>query len=254
LECDPYCIVTIGEQKQKTKTIKKSLNPRWNVNLPFSARGINKANDIIKIVIKDANHKGFDMGRLEISLIEFCATGETEQWFRLSNESGEDLASSICLLFEIRGHGKEICPLCGIFIGDESCVCLYSEIIHSSCLVCNECGKSVPDLIYHNGRYYDNVCYERRYGLEAVNNIKTGLSHNWTNIPLYYSNLCCSYCGLSLGREVSSCQECAYTCHPDCQLKCQMTCLSLSEETVQLSKITTVPIFPRKVGSKKLKK
>jgi len=32
---DPYCIVAVGEQSLKTRTIKKTLNPVWGETFPF---------------------------------------------------------------------------------------------------------------------------------------------------------------------------------------------------------------------------
>jgi len=173
--------------------------------------------DYIKFEIKDANHKGLDLGRLELSFLEFCEVGETEQWYRLNNENGEDLPSTICLLFEIRG-AKEKCSMCSIFIGNEPFTYLFSEMIHLSCLVCIECGKpkTSPDFYHHNGRLYDSACYDRKFGIE-----QNGTNdHNWNNISIFYPNFSCSYCGLPLGKDnIWSCQDCLYSCHNDCKLK-----------------------------------
>ena len=35
---DPYCSVKLGRKKGCTKSVKKSLNPRWNETLTFSGK------------------------------------------------------------------------------------------------------------------------------------------------------------------------------------------------------------------------
>jgi len=146
--------------------------------------------DYIIVEVKDANHKGIDLGRLEISFLEFCASTDSEKWYRLQSENQEELPSCISLLFEIRGP---ICPQCGLYIGEEESVTSGPETFHTKCLVCVECSKPKPigELITKNGRFFDSTCYERRFGsgeLQAAlhtplkasdtDNTKLSLSHS----------------------------------------------------------------------------
>jgi len=158
---------------------------------------------------------------------------EPDQWFKLTNDLGEETQWLIGLDYEIKGPGKDKCPLCGIFIGEEPCVYLYSEIIHQSCLCCMDCGKNKPstELIFRNGRYYDSVCFERRFGSSDASTYlsKFDLPHNWTSASLNFTNLFCSHCSQSLRDIPSRCQECSFTCHSDCKPKALSNCISKIE-------------------------
>jgi len=252
---DAYCIVTIADQKQKTKPQKKTLVPRWNTPLSFSLQGINTQFDYINIEIKDANKKGNCLGRLELSFLELC-TSDSEQWFKLTNELGEEIQFLVGLSYEVKGNGKDKCPMCGIIIGEDPCVFMYSEILHTPCLACTECGKNKKwnELIYRNGRYYDSVCFDRRFGSTDASNYTSKLyqSHNWTQGTLSYTNLFCSNCGQPLRDTPVKCQECSFTCHNDCKAKTLSNCIPKSEQLV--SKGGYTPLIPNRRQPLKVKK
>jgi len=226
--CDPYCIVTIGDQKQRTKQQKKG----WPAKLSFSVQGVDPNQDYIKVEVKDANHRGFDMGRLEISFLEICTSPAGERWYRLHTEYQEDLPSCISLLFEIRG---QICPLCSLFIGDEESVPISSsDILHVRCLVCVDCGKPKPigELFLKDGRLYDIACFERRFG-SAESRVTASISgkidpigvmHVWVSAN-FLQPVMCNSCGLVIKDSGLKCQECNYTCHAECKLRIPNMCL-----------------------------
>jgi hypothetical protein len=231
---DAKCIVIIADQKQKTKATRKTLVHRWNTPLSFSLQGVNTQLDYITIRIKDANKKVL-MGRLELSFIELCNC-DTEQWFRITNELGEETQSLIGLVYEVKGSGKEKCPMCGIIIGEDPCVFMYSEILHVTCLNCTECGKnkSWNELIYRDGRFYDSACFDRHFGTAEASNYTSKLfqPHNWIQGTLTYTNQFCSNCAQPLRDIPAKCQECSITCHNDCKAKTLSNCIPKSEQGV----------------------
>jgi len=191
---------------------------------------------------------------LEISFMELCSS-DTEQWFKVTNDLGDDTASLIGLEYEVKGQGKEKCPLCGIFIGEDPCISLYAEIIHVSCLNCMDCVKNKPanELIYRNGRYYDSVCFERRFGVVDSQSYlsKMDMAHNWTTGTLNYTNLNCSHCGTVLRDLPSKCIECSFICHSECKSKVTPNCIFKAE--LERTRKALLSLITPKRGPKKKK-
>lgn len=87
---DPYCILTIGAQSNKTKTVYKSLAPSYNEHFTFSWDGCNKL--IIDIFDKDEFTKDDHMGKVEVDMSPLLAMPDAviEDWFQIVHRKKED--------------------------------------------------------------------------------------------------------------------------------------------------------------------
>ena len=87
---DPYCILTLGAQTNKTKTVYKSLAPQYNEHFTFSWDGCDNLQ--IDIYDKDEITKDDHMGRVEINLSPLLAKPDTviEDWFQIKHRKKED--------------------------------------------------------------------------------------------------------------------------------------------------------------------
>lgn len=50
---DPFCVIQVGDKKQKTSTKPETLDPVWNETFAFSSYQIDKAEGIIKFELYD---------------------------------------------------------------------------------------------------------------------------------------------------------------------------------------------------------
>eukprot|EP01097_Dermamoeba_algensis_P004000 TRINITY_DN2679_c0_g1_i1.p1 TRINITY_DN2679_c0_g1~~TRINITY_DN2679_c0_g1_i1.p1 ORF type:complete len:834 (-),score=180.01 TRINITY_DN2679_c0_g1_i1:105-2606(-) len=69
--CDPYVLINAGEEKHKTKSQKKTLNPVWNQDFEFVLRDISVYKVVLTILDKDKRfpQKGSFLGNCEIVLL-----------------------------------------------------------------------------------------------------------------------------------------------------------------------------------------
>lgn len=78
---DPYVIVRVGGQTQKTNWINNTLNPRWNAEFHFSVGNVS----IEKLSLLMRDHDDIssddDMGKLELPLSSFPVGQVIDQWY-----------------------------------------------------------------------------------------------------------------------------------------------------------------------------
>ncbi|PYI26537.1 phosphatidylserine decarboxylase [Aspergillus indologenus CBS 114.80] len=83
---DPYMIVTLGEARQSTPTIPKTLNPEWNVTFEMPVVGV----PLLECICWDHDRFGKDyMGEFDIALEEIFSRGEVHQqptWYTLRSK------------------------------------------------------------------------------------------------------------------------------------------------------------------------
>ncbi|EAW09922.1 putative phosphatidylserine decarboxylase Psd2 [Aspergillus clavatus NRRL 1] len=83
---DPYLIVTLGESRQSTPTIPKTLNPEWNVTFEMPVVGV----PLLECICWDHDRFGKDyMGEFDIPLEDIFADGEVNQppkWYTLKSK------------------------------------------------------------------------------------------------------------------------------------------------------------------------
>ena len=63
---DPYCVLTIGQQKWKSKTKYKTLNPLYNETFAFSWNGVDHL--VVEVFDKDELTKDDHMGKAEVHM------------------------------------------------------------------------------------------------------------------------------------------------------------------------------------------
>ncbi|KAI9040695.1 putative phosphatidylserine decarboxylase Psd2 [Aspergillus affinis] len=83
---DPYLIVTLGDARQQTPTISKTLNPEWNVSFEMPVVGV----PLLECICWDHDRFGKDyMGEFDIPLEEIFSPGEVQQqprWYTLKSK------------------------------------------------------------------------------------------------------------------------------------------------------------------------
>ncbi|KAI1912776.1 phosphatidylserine decarboxylase [Ophidiomyces ophidiicola] len=89
---DPYLVVTLGDSRQSTPTISKTLNPEWHVSFDLPVVGV----PLLECVCWDKDRFGKDyMGEFDIPLEDLFADGrvyQEPQWYdlRAKFKTGKD--------------------------------------------------------------------------------------------------------------------------------------------------------------------
>lgn len=82
-----YLIVTLGEARESTPTISKTLNPEWNVTFDLPIGGV----PLLECICWDHDRFGKDyMGEFDIPLEEIFAGGELQQQVCVRPSPGND--------------------------------------------------------------------------------------------------------------------------------------------------------------------
>ena len=88
---DPYLVVTLGENRQSTHPISKTLNPEWLVTFEMPITG--PRNLLLEAVCWDKDRFSKDyMGELDIAIEDLFSNGKTvtePQWFSLKSTRSE---------------------------------------------------------------------------------------------------------------------------------------------------------------------
>ncbi|XP_062511538.1 intersectin-1-like [Corticium candelabrum] len=89
---DPYCVVTLGVQTQKTNVIEKTLSPKWNTRMDFAVR--DPKQDRLSIVVYDRDFFSPSdfLGRAEVLLFDLLRDGRGpwDKWLVLHDvKTGE---------------------------------------------------------------------------------------------------------------------------------------------------------------------
>ncbi|KAE8366141.1 phosphatidylserine decarboxylase-domain-containing protein [Aspergillus caelatus] len=113
---DPYLVVTLGDARQSTPTIPKTLNPEWNVTFEMPIVGV----PLLECICWDHDRFGKDyMGEFDIPLEEIFAEGQIHQqpkWYTLTSKrkSGKkkdsDISGEILLQFSLVDTANPTAP------------------------------------------------------------------------------------------------------------------------------------------------
>ncbi|KAJ5815844.1 Phosphatidylserine decarboxylase-related protein [Penicillium robsamsonii] len=83
---DPYLVVTLGDARQSTPTIFKTLNPEWNVSFDMPVVGV----PLLEAICWDHDRFGKDyLGEFDIALEDIFADGQVNQqpkWYTLNSK------------------------------------------------------------------------------------------------------------------------------------------------------------------------
>ncbi|KAF2432424.1 phosphatidylserine decarboxylase proenzyme [Tothia fuscella] len=94
---DPYLVLTLGDAKEATSTINKTLNPEWNQTFDMPIVGEQSA--VLCAVCWDKDRFGKDyMGEFEVALEEIFANGQVNQehkWYPLSSKRSAKKAGPV---------------------------------------------------------------------------------------------------------------------------------------------------------------
>jgi len=83
---DPYLVLTLGDAKQSTPSISKTLNPEWNQTLDLPIVGVQSL--LLEAVCWDKDRFGKDyMGEFDVALEDIFANGQISQEVRLPARS-----------------------------------------------------------------------------------------------------------------------------------------------------------------------
>lgn len=85
---DPFLVVTLGDAKESTPIISKSLNPEWNVSFDLPVNGIQ--NLLLEAVCWDKDRMGKDyLGEFDVALEDIFENGQIAQeprWYTLKSK------------------------------------------------------------------------------------------------------------------------------------------------------------------------
>ncbi|KAJ5288964.1 Phosphatidylserine decarboxylase-related protein [Penicillium angulare] len=83
---DPYLVVNLGEGRQSTPTIFKTLNPEWNVSFEMPVRGV----PLLECICWDHDRFGKDyLGEFDIALEDIFSDGQIKKeptWYTLKSK------------------------------------------------------------------------------------------------------------------------------------------------------------------------
>lgn len=102
---DPYCKITLGKEKVKTKVLNNTLNPKWRE--AFDLNWYEELDDFIDIALFDHDVGGKDdrMGRVEIDLRELTREVSHNIWRPIKDGEG-----SLNVIITITGTTKQDSP------------------------------------------------------------------------------------------------------------------------------------------------
>ncbi|KAI1006660.1 Phosphatidylserine decarboxylase proenzyme 3 [Podosphaera aphanis] len=105
---DPYLVLTLGDCKNATHSIPKTLNPQWNVTMQMPISGVNSL--LLYGVCWDKDRFGKDyLGEFDLALEDIFSGGQIElepQWYPLQNKrrekkKGKNISGDVLLQFSI---------------------------------------------------------------------------------------------------------------------------------------------------------
>ncbi|KAI4209921.1 MAG: hypothetical protein LQ351_007207 [Letrouitia transgressa] len=89
---DPFLVVTLGDAKQSTPTIPKTLNPEWNVSFDLPIVGIQSL--LLEAVCWDKDRMGKDyLGEFDVAVEDIFENGQISQepkWYTLKSKRKEE--------------------------------------------------------------------------------------------------------------------------------------------------------------------
>eukprot|EP01132_Coremiostelium_polycephalum_P005419 gene5419-6758_t len=99
---DPYCLVQVDKQKQRTRTIPKKLNPFWCEEFTLEVQDPHNAKIILSIMDDKKYSNDEHIGKLIIPINTLKDQKEREMWFPLSSPVSSKKIPQIQILFNFR--------------------------------------------------------------------------------------------------------------------------------------------------------
>ncbi|KAJ5692700.1 Phosphatidylserine decarboxylase-related protein [Penicillium macrosclerotiorum] len=139
---DPYLVVNLGDARQSTPTISKTLNPEWNVSFEMPVVGV----PLLECICWDHDRFGKDyLGEFDIALEDIFSEGQITQepkWYtlkskRLSNRSNRkkkkkkkkdsNVSGEILLMFSLSDSANPNASASEVYRKFRSLVCAGEE-------------------------------------------------------------------------------------------------------------------------------
>jgi len=94
---DPYCMLFCERQKEKTRTVKRTMTPKWNAAFEFY---VSEHGASLEVTVYDWNRILADdfIGRVAIPIADLTAGKEVDEWFPLQGKKNEKIAGEIHLI------------------------------------------------------------------------------------------------------------------------------------------------------------
>eukprot|EP01128_Nolandella_sp_AFSM9_P006026 TRINITY_DN3028_c0_g1_i1.p1 TRINITY_DN3028_c0_g1~~TRINITY_DN3028_c0_g1_i1.p1 ORF type:complete len:1097 (+),score=269.14 TRINITY_DN3028_c0_g1_i1:55-3291(+) len=99
---DPYVILTLVDQKEKSNVVKKSLNPEWGAEFTFSLIGVDPAQEHVNLTVMDWDRfSSHDyMGEVDIPLSSLVRNGQTKPaTYKLISKTGAVVSGEVEVAF-----------------------------------------------------------------------------------------------------------------------------------------------------------
>ena len=82
---DPYAVLKFGKQKEKTNTIKNTLEPQWDHHAAFKVPDNGAEKILIEVFDADKLGKDKSLGKVEIDTLDLAGNGS--HWLPLQGKS-----------------------------------------------------------------------------------------------------------------------------------------------------------------------
>ena len=108
---DPYAVLTHGNQKDKTKTVKNSQDPVWNHMAEFKVPDNNARTFNIEVFDSDKIGKDKSLGKLSLDILDVLELDGAEgKWFPLAGVKSGKVLLSADFLDDLGRRASEILP------------------------------------------------------------------------------------------------------------------------------------------------
>merc|ERR1712155_408791 len=108
---DPYAVLTHGNQKDKTKTVKNSQDPVWNHMTEFKVPDNNARTFNIEVFDSDKIGKDKSLGKLSLDILDVLELDGAEgKWFPLAGVKSGKVLLSADFLDDLGRRASEILP------------------------------------------------------------------------------------------------------------------------------------------------
>ncbi|KAJ5884806.1 hypothetical protein N7495_009316 [Penicillium taxi] len=133
---DPYLVVTLGDSRQSTPTISKTLNPEWKVSFEMPVGGV----PLLECICWDHDRFGKDyMGEFDIPLEDIFEDGKVEQepqWYTLKSKRASNrtkkkkdnnVSGEILLQFSLSDSSNPTASPADTYLKFKNLVCASEE-------------------------------------------------------------------------------------------------------------------------------
>lgn len=87
---DPYAVISVEGQKEETKFVESTLNPKWDESFKFDIRN---GKDFLEVLVLDRDLYAADdfQGKLSLNLMDFKDQMKTDKWYDLQSTNPNEI-------------------------------------------------------------------------------------------------------------------------------------------------------------------